>query len=125
MISYLVLDRGLDVPAEYLVNSERSAIDSDPNDMNRTLDRVEIVRMDADRYVVRPVHKDVDRPVTYSIECTDTSLAMRVATCMAEGWFWTQPHEKLTDVNGHTYWHSDVRNVLGRSLSDDLRALGY
>ena len=125
MISYLVLDRALDVPAEYLVNSERSAIDSDPNDMNRTLDRVEIVRMDADRYVVRPVHKDVDRPVTYSIECTDTSLAMRAAVCMAEGWFWTQPHEKLTDVNGHTYWHSDVRNVLGRSLSDDLRALGY
>ena len=125
MISYLVLDRALDVPAEYLVNSERSAIDSDPNDRNRTLDRVEIVRMDADRYVVRPVHKDVDRPVTYSIECADTSLAMRAAVCMAEGWFWTQPFEKLTDVNGHTYWHSDVRSVLGRSLNDDLRALGY
>lgn len=88
------------------------------------LERVDITTDPDDGHLsVWPVWRDVDRPCTSGMAVKDNRMAARLAAAIEAGAALTN-QGTLTDVDGKTYvntrWH-----VLGRTLSADLRRLGF
>ena len=81
-----------------------------------------------DELVVTPYWTGVDRPQGNGYAMYDTPskrrLAERLKACMLSGKMYPNPHV-LVNVNGKTYAAWDGYLVSGRSMSADLKRLGF
>lgn len=88
------------------------------------LDRVDIVLDEGEYFVVYPVWKNVDRPISSSFSCGKRlDLAKRLENAFLDGVAYDHAQIKR-DVNDKTYVDFQMK-IRMRSLNAELNRLGY